>query len=353
VGAVIVGVAALATVAPGPASAPGRPHASHPVAIPTERPQPGWTVASSSARGVMVDYRNIVVGAVTFRAIRLRARTTLLRWHVGSVDPPHPATLPLDAGPSIDWASEGRAGVVAVFNGGFKRSADAGGSQVDGVPLVPMLAQRMTIALDAAGHWAMGRWGSDFPPRGFHAIAYRQNLVPLVWNHHVTAAGMSSNWRQWGDPLGEVPPEARSALGVDARGNLIYVATMHPILAPALGAALVEAGAVMGMELDINPYWPILGASFHPLHRPGALPVQLPLSQHSPTIYETGWERDFFVALAEPNAWRCEWTSPGLGGPPGHFVAQPLHELCHAHASTTSTTSTTSPPTTSSSTSTP
>jgi len=293
----------------------------------------------------MVDFRNIVVGGVSFRALRLRARTTLVRWHVGSSDPAHPPTLPLDAGPAIDWSSEGRAGVVAVFNGGFKQAANAGGSQVDGVTLVPMLAHRMTIALDAAGHWAMGLWDSpNFPPRGFQAIAYRQNLVPLVWNHRVTAAGMSSNWRQWGDPLGEVPPEPRSALGVDARGNLVYVATMHPILAPALGAALVQAGAVMGMELDINPYWPILGAPFAPLHRPGTLPVQLPLAQHSPTIYETGWERDFFVALAEPNAWRCEWTSAGLRAPLGRPQPQPLGEHCGRRTPTPNPSTTTSSP---------
>lgn len=348
---VVAGLATLlANATPGPASGPSAAHVTRTTVVATERPQRGWTVASTSARGVMVDYRNIVADGVSFRAVRLRTRTTLLRWHVGSSDPAHPATLPPDAGPAIDWSSEGRAGVVAVFNGGFKQAAHAGGSQVDGVDLVPMLAHRMTIAINAAGHWAMGLWDSPhFPPRGFKAVAYRQNLVPLVWNHRVTAAGVSSNWRQWGDPLGEVPPEPRSALGVDAQGNLIYVATMHPILAPTLGAALVQAGAVMGMELDINPYWPILGASFAPLHHPGTFPVQLPMAQHSPTIYETGWERDFFVALAEPNAWRCEWTSPGLRPSPSGAQAQPLHERCSARPPSTTTTTTTAPgPTTTS-----
>ena len=281
--------------------------------VAAERAQPGWTVASRSARGVMVDYRNVVVGATTFRVLRLRARTTLLRWHVGSTDPTRGALAPADAGPSIDWPVEGRAGVVAVFNGAFKQAAGAGGSIADGLTLVPMLRGRMTIAIDAAGSWAMGQWGSpNFPPRGFSLVSARQNLGALVWNGRVTPSALSPNWRQWGDPLHEVPTVARSGLGVDANGNLLYVATMQPVLAGPLARALVAAGAVMGMELDINPFWPILGAPFAPLHQPGPMPVQLPLSEHSPTIYATGWTRDFFVALAEPASWGCWWSGPGI-----------------------------------------
>jgi len=32
--------------------------------VPIERPQVGWTVASASKRGVMVDYRDVAVGDV-------------------------------------------------------------------------------------------------------------------------------------------------------------------------------------------------------------------------------------------------------------------------------------------------
>ncbi len=353
--AAIVAIAASV----GMSSAPSSPRtAQRPV---LERPQVGWIVASRSARGVMVDYRNVSVGAITFRALRLRARSTLLRWHVGSTDPT-PAALPLDAGPSIDWANEGPAGVVAVFNGAFKAAADSGGSMVDGLVLSALQPNRMTIALDAAGHWAMGLWGSvNFPPRGFHPISLRQNLGPLVWNARPTAAALSANWRQWGDPLHEVPTVARTALGVDRAGDLIFVATMQPTLAGPLARALAAAGAVMGMELDINPFWPILGAPFAPLHRPGPMPVQLPESMHSPTVYETGWQRDFFVALAEPPSWQCWWTSTGLRGT--GLQPQPLHRAgpgCSGStrstaplATSTSTSNTTSPTPTSTSTSTP
>jgi hypothetical protein len=95
----------------------------------------------------------------------------------------------------------------------------------------------------------------------------------------------------------------------------------------------------------------VLGASFQPVHSPaGAFPVQLPLSSHSPTIFETGgWSRDFFVALAEPNSWSCNWTSQGLAGRAGTAQPQRLTRVgagCTSHRTITTTTSSTTTTTT-------
>jgi hypothetical protein len=315
--------------------------------IAPERHQLGWTIASSSGRGVMVDYRNIVIGGVTYRAVRLRARTTLLRWHVGSGDPNAWARAPLDAAPMINWNNEGKAGVVAVFNGGFKQSANAGGSVVDGVTLVSLVRGDMTIVINREGHWDMGVWGAlKFPTPGFDPIAYRQNLVPLVLNAKLTPAGLSSNWNIWGSPLHNTPLNPRTGLGVDAQGNLIFVATMQGALVRPLAEALIAAGAVSAMELDMNPYWPILGASAQPIHHPGgSYNVLLVNAEHSPNIYDYGWSRDFFVALAEPASWSCNWTSPGLQGTISGAQPQPLSltgPRCHPSKPPTSTTSTSS-----------
>jgi hypothetical protein len=276
----------------------------------------------------MVDFTDENVGGAVFRILRLRARTTLLRWHDGSQDPPSSAgEVPVDAGPSIDWGSEGVAGVVAVFNGGFKKGADAGGAVVDGVTLEPLVRGDMTLALSNEGHWSMGVWGtSRFPAAGFDAIAYRQNLGPLVLHGVPTPAAASADWEYWGStwPKTAGAFTSRSGLGVDRNGNLLYAAAIGHVDVIQLATALIRAGAVSAMELDINPFWPILGASRAPLHAPGAMPVQLAYDEHDPTIYETGWERDFFVALAEPGPWACEWASPGLPNAEMGAKAQPL-----------------------------
>jgi len=289
--------------------------------VPLARPQAGWTVASSSARGVMVDYTDESVGGAVFRVLRLRARTTLLRWHDGSLDPPGVAGLPSDAQSSIDWASEGRAGVVAVFNGGFKKSAYAGGAMADGLTLEPLVDGDMTLAIDAAGHWTMGVWGKGFPSPGFDAISYRQNLGPMILHGSLTPATAPGDFEQWGSVYPSGSLTSRSGLGVDRRGNLLYAAAIGKVDVTQLATALLKAGAVSAMELDINPFWPILGASRAPLHAPGVFPVQLENAEHDPSIYETGWQRDFFVALAEPAPWACSWTSPGLAH--GLTSAQP------------------------------
>ncbi len=293
--------------------------------VPLSRPQAGWVVASSSARGVLVDYTDVNVDGAVFRVLRLRARTTLLRWHDGSLDPPGAALLPPDAGPAIDWASEGRAGVVAVFNGGFKRSAYAGGAVADGVTLEPLVAGDMTLAINAAGHWDMGVWGAKgFPSPGFGAISLRQNLGPMILDGKLTPATAPADYAQWGSvyPSGSLAP--RSGLGVDARGNLLYAASMDRVDVAQLATALLRAGALSAMQLDINPFWPTMGASRTPLHAPGTFAVQLDNAEHDPSIYETGWQRDFFVALAEPAPWVCAWASPGLKAGVAGAQPQPL-----------------------------
>ena len=291
-----------------------------------ERAQPNWKVASRSARGVMVDYRNINEGGAIFRVVRLRARTTLLRWHVGAGDPNAWRLAPLDAGASIDWSIEGPPGVVAVFNGAFKQLANAGGAVADHVVFESLVPGLETIALDRFGHWEMGVWGAtNFPTPGFHPISVRQNLVALVQHGVATPAVFTANVRSWGAMLTSSPYTARTGLGIDRAGNLIYVATMTGVLPSQLANVLLRAGAITAMQLDINPYWPILGLASTPLHRPGgSFAVQLPGSYRSASIYENGWTRDFFVAVAEPGSWSCSWQSRGVkGGVPGP-QAQPL-----------------------------
>ena len=283
----------------------------------------------------MVLYRMLNVDGAQFRAIRLIANHVVLRWHDGSQDPPASETpIPADAGSAVDWANEGPAGVVALFNGGFKVGDKAGGSVVDGVVLSPLLPGDATIALNARGQWEMGVWGTaTFPTANFHPIAIRQNLPPLVQAGVVASSALAGEWGQWGSPLHGKPLVPRSGLGVDAQGNIVYVASIKGVLPAQLGAALVAAGVRFGMALDMNPYWPTLGASFVPLHHAGPLPVQIPYASHNPNMYFTGWERDFFVAVAQSAAHGCTWQSPGLHAPAsarGPAQPQPLRLLCHS-----------------------
>ncbi len=64
-----------------------------------------------------------------------------------------------------------------------------------------------------------------------------------------------------------------------------------------LAAALIRAGAVKGMELDINPQWVQLDVAGYPGH---ALTAAIPGQQRPADQYLIGWIRDFITVLAPP-----------------------------------------------------
>ena len=302
------------------------PASAAPVSVDRGTP---WTVATSTPNGIASDYRMLVVDHAQFRVFRLYPGTSFLHWHVGSQDPPVAlGRVPADANSHIDLATEGRAGIIGVFNGGFKQNAHVGGAVVDGLTLSPLLRGMATIALDRYGHWEMGAWGQKgFPTPAFSPVSVRQNLPPLVSGGVVASSAVANEWGRWGDPLHGDPVEPRSGLGVDRHGNLLYLAPIKGVLPRQLGDAMVAVGVRFGMELDMNPYWPTLGGSVTPLHAAGPLPVQIPNSSHDPAMYFTNWERDFFVASIEPSRPACQWVGPGLVKGFSSQVAtpQPLH----------------------------
>jgi len=85
-----------------------------------------------------------------------------------------------------------------------------------------------------------------------------------------------------------------AAVGVDRHGNLLYVAADNQTVS-SLAHALVHAGAVRAMELDINPEWIQLAIA----HTPGgSLRAPIPGQVRPATQYLTGWTRDFITVLA-------------------------------------------------------
>ena len=87
---------------------------------------------------------------------------------------------------------------------------------------------------------------------------------------------------------------ARSALGENASGELMYAASMSA--SPAgLAVALVRSGARIGMELDINPEWVQLDTARAP---GGPLTAAVPGQVRPASQYLAGWTRDFLTVLA-------------------------------------------------------
>ena len=103
----------------------------------------------------------------------------------------------------------------------------------------------------------------------------------------------------WGITLGGVPAVWRTALGVDDKGNLLYVAAPAQTAA-SLAQILVKLGAVRGMQLDINPEWPIFVTYGAPGAAAPALFVPNPNQISNRFLYSS--TKDFFAVFERPSA---------------------------------------------------
>jgi hypothetical protein len=139
---------------------------------------------------------------------------------------------------------------------------------------------------------------------GVAAALVRQNLQPLVEHGRPTPA--AADWGLWGATLGGGEYVARSALGQDAAGDLIYAASMSTTPAD-LADALARSGARTAMELDINPEWVQLDTARRP---GGPLAAAVPGQNRPADQYLVGWTRDFITVLAP--AAKPQPTAPAI-----------------------------------------
>jgi hypothetical protein len=154
------------------------------------------------------------------------------------------------------------------------------------------------LVIDRSGRATIGVWGHGVPAPGEAVYSVRQNLTPLVLHGKPTAA--AADWGLWGATLGGGEYVARSALGQDARGDLIYAASMSATPAD-LAVALARHGARIAMELDINPEWVQLDVARRP---GGSLRAAVPGQDRPAGQYLAGWARDFIAVEAAAAAAR-------------------------------------------------
>ena len=279
--AAVLTLAGCATVAPAthPSSATsGAPASARPASGQPAKPRPRVLVSSfRAADGTLVTLARFT-GPVRYRL------------HSGSADPGPAALAVVHAGPAIG-RSEYRH-LVAAFNGGFLLSAGAGGYEQEGHVISRLKPGLASLAIDRSGMARIGVWGADLPRPHEPVYSVRQNLPPLV--SHGRPSPAVGNWHLWGATLGGGEFVARSALGQNAAGQLIYAGSMSADPAD-LAAALVHAGVRTAMELDINPEWvqlDIMGRRHRQLR--AAIPGQV----RPPGQYLAGWTRDFITVLA-------------------------------------------------------
>jgi hypothetical protein len=191
--------------------------------------------------------------------------------------------------------------LVTAFNAGFLMSDANGGYYTDGKTIIPLRTGAASFVVSSNGSATVGQWGRDVT-MGPDVVSVRQNLDLLVDNGQVVPAANNLNSGQWGATLGGGLYVWRSGLGVTANGALVYVGGPGLDILD-LANILVRAGAVRGMELDINTDW-VNFSSYQPSSPNGpATPANgtelLAGMTGTPGRYfESWWARDFITMSA-------------------------------------------------------
>jgi hypothetical protein len=283
-----------------------------PFTSPATANEGAWTAAGRPVRGIPAVYETALVPPGGTQAAGIAWMDTRLlsaRLYSGSKSPgggPYEFTAPVQPAQA--------ATLVAAFNGGFMMSAAEGGYYTEGRTVVPLVAGAASLVIYANGSVTIGAWATDVSMTP-DVVAVRQNLTPLVADAQPTALATGSDWQAWGATCGATSCSAtvpglenqwRSGAGLTADGALVY--SSGPDLTPLqLAQILVRAGAVRGMELDINPNWPVF-ATYNP-STPNGLAgpsngssLEPSSAQNAATFFDPAWARDFITMSAASGA---------------------------------------------------
>jgi hypothetical protein len=187
--------------------------------------------------------------------------------------------------------------LIAAFDGGFRLKDSRGGMILGGHLLQPMRDGGATLIVDANGRPSVGMWGRDFNS-STPLDSARQNLDLLVDGGVVNPALATDANRTWGF-TGPANKQAvwRSGAGITASGALVFVCG-NGLTVSSLADLLIRAGAVRGMQLDINQEW--VQFNTYTTSTSGAVTGQVALAGmgHSGSRYLSVDTRDFFAVFA-------------------------------------------------------
>jgi hypothetical protein len=143
--------------------------------------------------------------------------------------------------------------LVAAFNAGFLTDQSNGGYYTDGKTLIPLVTGAASAVIYNNGTMTVADWGRDATLTP-NVVAVRQNLDLIVDGGQPVPGLNANDTTQWGNTLGDAVYVYRSGLGVTATGALVYVGGPGLNITD-LADLLARAGAIRGMELDINTDW--------------------------------------------------------------------------------------------------
>jgi len=281
------------------------PTAIVPIASPAQPGEGQWHAVGRTVGGVPAVYEafmrpdavhtSVVVG-VAFMDTKLLSATL----YSGSTIPgggPWAHTAPV--------SSQAATSLVAAFNAGFLMSNSDGGYYTQGQTVRTLRPGAASFVITRNGDATVAQWGRDASLTP-DVVSVRQNLDLIVDGGQPVPGLNANDTTRWGATLGNQVYVWRSGVGVTADGALVYVGGPDLNITD-LANVLVRAGAVRGMELDINTDW-VSFSSYAPAGPAApATPANgtdlLATMVGTPARYfESWWSRDFITMSARAGA---------------------------------------------------
>lgn len=181
--------------------------------------------------------------------------------------------------------------LIAAFNGGFQKKDGGYGMVVGNTTYVPLKKNVATLVLYINKKPQIFNYTNQTFATDVSVI--RQNGPLLLENGQIVTSSDQWNMQTWGLTTTNSMYTWRSGIGVTKNGNLVYAAGSS-LVPETLAKALLAAGSVNAMQLDINPVW-VRFVLFSPLGN--GLYKYYSLAQrmiNGGYQYLHGYQKDFF-----------------------------------------------------------
>jgi hypothetical protein len=187
--------------------------------------------------------------------------------------------------------------LVAAFNGGFKLTYPNVGFTSGGHVAAALKSGLGSIVTYTDGTTAIGAWHAGVPSARRTVYSVLQNQYLLIDRGRPSPSAAGCILGCFGATVGSRTVVARSGLGITESGQLVWAAG-NSLTPTGLARAMIAAGAVRAVELDINPDW--VAAYLYPHHRGGPLPVPvIPGQRGIGGALLAPYSRDFFTVVAD------------------------------------------------------
>jgi hypothetical protein len=194
----------------------------------------GWASVAVAAIDTKVTRLHLVAGVEEPRATQREAR-----------DLARPGLIPPSA----------HDGLLAAFNGGFKTEHGSLGMQIDGVTFVLPQRWGCTVARLRDDRLSIASW-PKMQDRLAGARWWRQAPSCLVEEGKFAAGVHAEENINWGRAISGETIIRRSAMGIDERGEILFVGISDATSAGAIARAMHHAGAHTVAQLDVNWSFP-------------------------------------------------------------------------------------------------